>query len=487
MGMETVIPGPGDIEAAHLANEYLGLGIRPMLNQREGQVDHYLYKRMKMADENTAFVQWFRSAAPYIHAHRGKTFVLQMGGEVITSDGFQHLVHDVALLNSLGVRLVVVFGARPQIDALLQEREIQPAYVRDLRVTDEAALACVKEAVGSVRIKIESLFSMGLPNSPMAGARVKVASGNFVTAKPAGIVDGIDLKFTGQIRRVDSTAIKTRLDNGDIVLVPSLGYSPTGETFNLSSIDLATCCAIELSADKLLFMVSEPVLTDDRHNMIRQLTLAEAERLLDGNDNLNDDTRRYLAAGILACRRGVKRIHFTDQAIDGVILQELFSRDGVGTLLSTISFDAIRPAVIEDIGGILELISPLEEKGILVRRSREKMETEIDDYTVLIRDGAVIACAALHIYEVEKVAELASLAVHPDYEKNARGRELYNAIERKAIDKGITRLFVLTTHASHWFLEQGFTDAGVDDLPIEKRKFFNYQRNSKVLVKVLGQ
>ena len=438
-----------------------------------------------MSDKNTTFVQWFHSAAPYIHAHRGKTFVVQMSGEVISSEGFQHLMHDVALLNSLGVRLVIVSGDRPQIDTLLHERGIQSTYVRDMRVTDEAALTCVQEAVGSVRIKIESLLSMGLPNSPMADARIKVASGNFVTAKPAGIVDGVDLQYTGQIRSVDSSSINTRLDNGEIVLLPALGYSLTGEIFNLSSIDLATQCAIELSADKLLFIVKEPELKDDKGNLICQITQAEAEILVADKGKLNEKSRRYLGAGILACRKGVKRIHFIDQGIDGVLLQELFSRDGIGTLLSTSSFDAIRPARNEDIGGILKLISPLEEGGVLVRRSREKMETEINDYTVLTRDDSVIACTALHIYGDEKVAELACLVVHPDYEKNAKGRELYDRVEKEAIAKGITKLFVLTTHARHWFLEQGFIEASVEELPVEKKELYNYQRNSKVLIKNL--
>jgi amino-acid N-acetyltransferase len=438
-----------------------------------------------MSDRNTTFVQWFRGAAPYIHAHRGKTFVVQMSGEVISSEGFEYLIHDVALLNSLGVRLVIVSGDRPQIDTLLNERDIQSTYVRDMRVTDQAALTCVQEAVGSVRIKIESLLSMGLPNSPMADARIKVASGNFVTAKPAGVLDGVDLQYTGQIRTVDSASINARLDNGDIVLLPSLGYSLTGEIFNLSSIDLATQCAIELSADKLIFIVKEPELQDEKGNMICQITQAEAEILVADEGKLNKKSRRYLGAGILACRKGVKRIHFIDQDIDGVLLQELFSRDGIGTLLSTSSFDAIRQAGVEDIGGILELISPLDEEGVLVRRSREKMETEINDYTVLTRDDSVIACAALHIYAEEKVAELACLVVHSDYEKNAKGRELYNRIEKEAIEKGITRLFVLTTHASHWFLEQGFIEASVEELPVEKKELYNYQRNSKVFIKNL--
>ena len=438
-----------------------------------------------MSTDSGNFIQWFRSAAPYIHSHRGKTFVLHFGGELIDSTVFPHLIHDIALLNSLGVRIVIVFGARPQIERLLLEKNIQPKLVAGLRLTDEQTLEVVKQAVGSLRIQIEALLSMGLPNSPMAQASIKVSSGNFVIAKPKGIIDGVDLEFTGSVRRIDAVSIMTNLDNHEIVLLSPLGYSLTGEVFNLSSIETATQTAISLHADKLIFLMSEAVYNDDTGEFIELLSQEQADALLKDKDIDDGSVFAPLAAGLQASRKGIARIHFINQDRDGSLMQELFSRDGVGTMLTDLPFDDLRTATIDDIGGILELIQPLEEKGILVRRSREKLEMEIGDYTVLIRDGAVIACAALHIYPGDTAAELACVAVHEDYQKMARGKDLYLKAETDAIAKGVKKLFVLTTQATHWFLEQGFLEASVEELPVTKKQLYNYQRNSKVLVKKL--
>ena len=438
-----------------------------------------------MASDSAGFIQWFRAAAPYIHSHRGKIFVLHFGGELIDSAVFPHLIHDIALLNSLGIRTAIVFGARPQIERLLLKNDIQPKLVAGLRHTDEKTLEIVKQATGSLRIQIEALLSMGLPNSPMAQASVKVSSGNFVMAMPKGVIEGIDLEFTGSVRRVDSESIRTNLDNHKIVLLPPVGYSLTGEAFNLSSIEVATQTAISLVADKLIFLMSEPVYKDDKGRFIEVLSEEQAEIFL--RDKVVDDGSVYapLAAGLRASGKGVARIHFINQDKDGSLMQELFSRDGVGTMLTDLPFDDLRVATINDVGGILELIQPLEDKGILVRRSREKLEMEIDDYTVLTRDGAVIACAALHVYPGEPAAELACMAVHEEYRNMDKGRDLYLKAESDAIAKGVRKLFVLTTQATHWFLEQGFVEAGVDDLPVSKKQLYNYQRNSKVLVKNL--
>jgi amino-acid N-acetyltransferase len=432
------------------------------------------------------FVQWFRAAAPYIHAHRGKVFVLHIGGELIKSAAFHHLIHDIALLNSLGIRLVVCFGARPQIESLLRQQDINPRIVNGLRVTDAAALPYVKQAIGAVRIQIEASLSMGLPNSPMAGARVKVASGNFVMAKPAGVINGVDLEFTGMVRRIDAELIKDNLDNHEIVLVPPLGYSPTGEVFNLSSVEVATRVSTSLHSDKLLFLMMGNGFRDQRGNVIQHMTQVEAEAMLAEKELPDETSCLLLTHGAQACLKGVERIHFIDQSIDGNLMLELFSRDGVGTMLSKNPFDQICIATFDDIGGILELIRPLEEKGILVLRSREKMEREIDDYIVLKRDGTVIACAALHVCPGNSAAELACLVVSDEYQKQSKGRELYLATEKTALGKGVRKLFVLTTHTTHWFLEQGFVEKSVDDLPVGKKELYNYRRNSKILIKQIG-
>jgi len=438
-----------------------------------------------MSDNLSEFVKWFRSAAPYIHAHRGKTVVLQFDGDLIDREEFAHLVHDIALLNSLGIHLIIVFGARPQIEKLQQQRNIESHLVRGLRLTDEDSITCVKEAVGAARIQIEALLSMGLPNSPMEDAQLKVTSGNFITAKPIGVIDGVDMGFTGEVRRVDTETMIRKLDNNEIVLIPPIGYSPTGEVFNLRATEVAMKIAISLEADKLIYLTSGVELKDDKGEIIHQLTQQEAETLID-KSKLDELSHLPLSCGVRACNEGVKRVHFLQQNQDGSLLLELFSRDGVGTLLSAASFDQTRTATINDIGGILELIQPLEQEGVLVRRSREKIEAAINDYTVLVRDGSVIACAALHVEQDNKYAELACLVVDENYQKSGKGEELFLYIEEQAIKQGVEKLFILTTQTAHWFLERGFIEADVNDLPVSRQEFYNYQRNSKVLIESLA-
>jgi amino-acid N-acetyltransferase len=431
------------------------------------------------------FVQWFRQSSPYIHAFRGRTFVIAFGGEVLADAQFPNLVHDLALLNSLGVRLVLVHGARPQIEERLSRRGAEFHYVNGLRVTDELALACVKDAAGSVRVEIEALLSMGLSHSPRERVSIRVASGNFVTAQPLGVREGVDYLHTGEVRRVEATTVHRHLDQGDIVLLSPMGYSPTGEVFNLSAEDVATASAIQLKADKLIFLFDECCLRDAKGGMLRELTELEAEQHLHATTHLDDIQRSLLRGAIKASRCGVARVHFIDRHLDGGLLMELFTRDGVGTLISAHNFEDTRSATIDDIGGILELIAPLEAEGMLVKRSRELLEIEIQHFTVVERDGMIVACAALYPFPEESVAELACLAVHPDYRGQGRGDSLFNYLLRQAREMNIQRLFVLTTRTAHWFQERGFMPAKIDDLPVAKKAMYNYQRNSKVFIKKL--
>ena len=437
-----------------------------------------------MAKQQTPdFVRWFRNSSPYINAFRNRTFVVAFGGEMLADAQFASLVHDLALLNSLGVRLVLVHGTRPQIEGCLQQRNADFQYVHGLRVTDDTALECVKQAAGSVRVDIEALLSMGLTNSPMAGARIQVVSGNFVTAQPLGVRHGVDYCHTGEVRRIDSQAIHRRLDEGALVLLSPIGYSPTGEVFNLSAHDVATATAIQLQADKLIYLVDGKGITDNRNRLLRELTLQQAENLLAGKNKLNEDAANSLASAVTACRHDVPRVHILDRHIDGALLLELFSRDGCGSLVMQDPFEDTRQAQLKDIGGILELIAPLEKEEVLVRRSRERLEMEIDHFTVVERDGMIIACAALYPFIEEKISELACLAVHPDYRKHGRGDALLKYIERQSRQLGIQQLFVLTTRTAHWFRERGFKAGSIDKLPIKRRALYNYQRNSKVFIK----
>ncbi len=432
----------------------------------------------------------FRGSAPYLHAHRGRVFVVQFDGDALLEPQFSALVHDMALLHGLGVKLVIVHGIRPQIEDRLALRGRETRYVGGIRVTDAATLVAVVEAAGAVRTEVEALLSMGLASSSMHGAGVRVASGNFVTARPLGIRDGVDFAFTGEVRRVDTDAIGRHLSNGSIVLVSPLGYSPSGEVFNMRAQDVATEIALELKAQKLLLLRTGPWLANAAGALPRQLSLSDARRALGRKspaDSADGDfAREFLAHAVRACVNGVARTHLLDYHVDGVLLLELFTRDGIGTMVSAEAYDTTRRATVEDIGGILELIQPLEEQGALVRRSRDKVETAIQNFLVLERDGAIIACAAMHPFPEDGVAELACVAVDDAYRNSGHGDYLLGEVEKEARAGGIESLFVLTTQATHWFKERGFADGRIDDLPVKRQELYNYERGSKVLIKRLS-
>jgi amino-acid N-acetyltransferase len=433
-----------------------------------------------------AFVQWIRSAAPYIHAFRGRTFVIAFGGEVVADETFLGIIHDLNLLHSLGVRLVVVHGSRPQIEAILAQQHIESRYAFGLRVTDAETMDCVLEASGQVRSRIEALLSLGIANSPMAGARIRVSSGNFLTAKPLGIVEGVDMQLTGEVRRVDTAAIQQRLDDGDIVLISPLGYSPTGEIFNLALEEVATQVAVRMPAHKLIFLMETEGVRNGRRQLLTELSTRDAEALLAaGREKLAPDVQHYLPCAVKACDNGVRRTHLISRHLDGALLLELFTRDGVGTMVAAAPLATLRHATIDDAGGILSIIKPLEEEGILVRRSRERLETEIERFVVAEHDNAIIGCAALYAFPEEKVGELAALAVHPDFRREGYGEALANEIEARARKLRLNALFVLTTRASQWFIERGYHPAAIADLPKQKQALYNYQRKSQVYRKQL--
>ncbi|MCW8899751.1 MAG: amino-acid N-acetyltransferase [Gammaproteobacteria bacterium] len=442
-----------------------------------------------MKKDNTThhieFVHSFRNSSGYINAFRGRTFVIAFDGEMLTDEQFAPLVHDIALLNSLGIKLILVHGARPQIESRLKERNYTSEYINGIRITDDNALTCVKEASSSVRADIEALLSIGITNSPVACARISVISGNFVTAQPYGVRDGVDFMHTGEVRKIDRNAINKVLENNSIILLSPIGYSSTGEIFNLSAEDVATQAAIELKADKLIYLVGAIGVTDKKRKLIRELTLNDAKKLLEDNKKLDAPIQRCLTSAIKACQHEVERTHILNRDIEGALLLELFTRDGCGTLITAESFEDIRPAIIEDLAGLIELITPLENEDILVRRSREKLEMEIEHFTVVERDGMIIACAALYPYFQDKVAELACLAVHPDYQRNNRGDQLLKYIERQSKQLGIKQLFVLTTRTAHWFRERGFVSTDIKTLPVKRKSLYNYQRQSKMFAKTI--
>lgn len=442
-------------------------------------------ERTQSADD-ARLVAWVRQAAPYIHAFRGRTFVIAFGGEVVESDDggqrAQALAQDLNLLESMGIRLVLIHGTRPQIDAEMAHRGLAPRFHKGLRITDAETLECVKRAVGVTRLDLEALLSQGLPHTPMAGAYIRLTGGNFITAKPVGVVEGVDYQYTGTIRKVLAEEIKADLDQENVVLISPIGTSPSGEVFNLAWEEVAEAVATAVQADKLIYLCDAPGLVDRKGVLIEALTVNEAGNL---KAKQAVEVARVLPGALRACDRGVGRVHFLDRTVDGAMLMEFFTRDGVGTVITKSALASIRDATIDDVGSVLALISPLEADGTLVKRGRERLEMEITRFSLLDHDGVIVGCAALYPFEKDKMAEMACLVVMPEYQRLGYGDLLRRHIEAKAKKLKFRQLFLLTTRTAQWFTERGFSEGGLEMLPGQRRELYNYQRRSKVLIKTL--
>jgi len=444
---------------------------------------------------NFTFVPWFRSVAPYIHKFRNQTFVVGIAGEAIAAGKLHHIAQDLAMIQSMGVKVVLVHGFRPQVNEQLKAKGHAPRYSHGMRVTDEVALDCAQEAAGQLRYEIEAAFSQGLPNTPMAGATVRVISGNFLTARPVGIVDGVDFQHSGLVRKVDVAGITRTLDFGAMVLLSPFGFSPTGEAFNLNMEEVATSVATALQADKLIFVTEipgiriQPGQPEGEDNPIdTELPLAAAEKLLAElpAPNQPTDTAFYLQHCVTACKNGVERSHIIPFAVDGAILLEVYVHDGIGTMVVDEKLESLREASVDDVGGILHLIEPFEKDGTLVKRSRTEIERDIGHYTVIEHDGVIFGCAALYPYPEAKTAEMAALTVSPQVQSQGDGERILKRIEQRARAMGLESIFVLTTRTMHWFIKRGFLQVDPEWLPEARKRKYNWDRKSQVLVKKLG-
>ncbi len=439
---------------------------------------------MRLMENPTQFVHWLRSVAPYIHAFRGKTFVIAFPGELVTAGALPVLAQDLSLLHALGIKIVIVHGSRPQVAEQLALRNVEGRFHNGLRITDIAALECAKEAAGELRLDIEAAFSQGLPNTPMAHAAIRIISGNFVTARPLGVIDGVDLELTGVTRKIASETIHPILATDSLVLLSPLGFSPTGEAFNLTMEDVAVAAAIALHADKIIFLSETPMMVDAAGAEIRELSSHQAQAVLMAGF-LPSDAAFYLEHAVKACNNGIPRAHIVPFEMDGSALLELFTHDGVGTMISHENLESLRQATIEDVGGIIKLIEPLEADGTLVKRGRELIEREIDYFSVIDHDGVIFGCAALYPFPAQKMAEMACLTVNPEVQAQGDGERILKHMENRARAAGFTKLFVLTTRTAHWFQKRGFVHATVDALPKDRQHMYNWQRKSQVLIKTL--
>ena len=443
---------------------------------------------------NFTFVPWFRSVAPYIHKFRHQTFVVGLTGEAIAAGKLHNIAQDLAMIKAMGVKIVLVHGFRPQVNEQLQAKGHQAKYSHGIRITDSVALDCAQEAAGQLRYEIEAAFSQGLPNTPMADSTVRVISGNFITARPVGIVDGVDFEHSGLVRKVDVAGIQRALDMDALVLLSPFGFSPTGEAFNLNMEEVATSVAIALKADKLLFLSEVPGIRTDpeapegEDNPIdTELPLAQAKQLLARvpPSQRPTDTAFYLQHCVKACQGGVERSHIIPFAVDGALLLEIYVHDGIGTMIVDEKLEELREATADDVGGILQLIEPFEKDGTLVTRDRTEIERDIANYTIIEHDGVIFGCAALYPYPEKRTAEMAAVTVSPQSQGTGDGEKLLKRIEQRARNLGLESIFVLTTRTMHWFIKRGFVQVDPDWLPEARKRKYNWDRRSQVLVKKL--
>ncbi len=443
---------------------------------------------------NFTFVPWFRSVAPYIHKFRNQTFVVGIAGEAIAAGKLPNLAQDLAMIQSMGVKIVLVHGFRPQVNEQLRAKGHEPKYSKGIRITDSVALDCAQEAAGQLRYEIEAAFSQGLPNTPMAGSTVRVISGNFITARPVGIVDGVDFQHSGLVRKVDTAGIMRTLDFGAMVLLSPFGFSPTGEAFNLTMEELATSVAVALQADKLLFLTEIPGIridpklpASDDNPIDTELPLVVAEKLLRELPAplLPSDSAFYLQHCVTACKAGVERSHILPFSVDGALLLEIYVHDGIGTMIVDEKLESLREATGDDVSGIVQLIEPFEQDGTLVKRSRTEIERDAGNYTIIEHDGVIFACAALYPYPEAKTAEMAALTVSPAVQGQGDGERVLKRIEQRAKAAGLDSIFVLTTRTMHWFIKRGFMQVDPDWLPDARKRKYNWDRKSQVLVKKL--
>ena len=417
-----------------------------------------------VTDNSLPYVQWFRGASPYINAHRDRTMVLMLGGDALAHENFDNVIHDVALLASLDVRLVLVFGARPQIDSALTQAGVEARYHKNLRITDPATLALVRRVVGDLRMQIEAKLSMGLPGTPMAQSRITATGGNWVTAKPLGVIDGIDHELTGEVRRVDTAGLIAQLDARCIpLLLGPFGYAPSGDVYNVAYEEVAASVAAALKADKLIALDDARGLPDDDGELLTEMTPQELEHWLetaeDGSDAASERARQARAL-LWAVRSGVRRCHVVSHCEDGALIEELFTHRGSGTQITEHSAERLRPAQLDDVGRLMELTAPLERAGVLLPDSRAHRARNRSFLGARARRPAYGLCSLPYAGS----GEIACLVTHREHQGQDRAERLLRHLERIAQRQGLAQVFALSTRTATWFMEQGYRIGAVADV-----------------------
>lgn len=409
-----------------------------------------------------------REAAPYIRAYSQKKVAVLLNSPSFTDEHLNDIAQDIALLYSLNIQPVVIVNPHMLVDS----------HFSDGTLSNEQ-LTKIQAICNKVSSDLTAKLSVGLINSCVSPTNIPAISGNFVVARPKGIINGQDLQHNGSIRKVKHKSICDLLERQFIVMITPFGFSPSGETYYVDPFELTLEVAQAIEVEKIV-VLGESLFHHKSGEIMREwrpsLELAP--------ESLTPYQTKLVQFSTQALLSGIQRIHILLASEPGALIQELFTRDGCGTMATLELYEQIRVAMPDDASGVFELIEPLEQKGILVKRPREQIEAEINHFTVIERDHSIISCCSLYPYS-DGFAELACFVVSPKYRGRKKGDALLDHMVRKATNEGITKLFVLTTQTADWFVERGFKKASLEDLPMEKRELYNIQRNSKIFIKDL--
>ena len=436
----------------------------------------------------SSFVQNFRLSAKYINQFNQNIFVIALSGYVFNESQFEKIAQDINLLHSLNIKVILVYGARPQVESILIKNKIPVRLVKNMRVTSNAALKHVIEVNGAIRIKIEATLS----TIKSMSEGMHLSSGNFLTAMPVGIVDGIDMESTGKIRGVDVEAIKNKLNHHEIVIVSPIGYSPIGQIFNLSYEQTAANIAAAINADKLIYYVDANGILNERGELIPELTSEKAHKLIshieekpssESAQNLSYDDFNILKSSLFAIENKIKKVHLINRHIDGSLIEELFTEKGSGTILTELALENFRKATEGDIKDIYRILFPLEKRKILIERDLTQIKEMINQFYVLEHDKKFIGCVSLNSFK--ESLELASFSIEPKYQKLGFGKKLLKFCELEAKKLKYDEIFILTTQSEHWFAENEFKEKSKELMPTFKKETYQSERNSKYLTKKL--
>jgi amino-acid N-acetyltransferase len=440
--------------------------------------------RIKLKEQ----VESIRQAFGYIDRFKNKTFVIKLSSELTASPLIPILIKDLVLLQRMGIRIVLVPGARSRIDEVLDTYNIKCRRVGGIRISPPESIPFIKMAAFDVSNKIMTV---------LAECGTNAVIGNWVRARSIGVREGVDYQSSGIVERLQSDIVENVLEDGLIPIFPNIGWSAKGKPYNLSSNELACTISIALKASKLFFLTNGKTLTAENYSLpadaavaedgtVTQLTVSGAGEFLKRNSNKSDPFLDFIALAHRACTAGVKRVHIIDGAADGMILKEIFSNRGLGTMIYSNQHENMRQMTPNDIPEVLRLMQPAIEEAILIPRTAADLEERIEDYHVYEVDGSIHACGALHLYD-DRQGEIAAIVVDEAYANFGIGNKIISYLIDRAVTLRLKAVFVLTTQTSDWFESLGFAEVKIDELPPARKKTYNKKRKSLILRKRLSQ